>query len=171
MIGDAPVVPNKPPHFNRRDARQVFFLRLRDWMWPTAIAIAVAIVLLSRSSGPYHIGSVTYLANMYGPPLILIATVFAGVRWCAIGWCWMGAPSDHDPSRCDYCDYSLVGLDGIRDSKRCPECGSELAGPPTRRRIPIARMLLDLPGLLTVLAAFALVAVVMLALVGVVEFD
>lgn len=171
MIGEFPAVPKRPKHVNRRDARQVFLLRLRDWMWPTAIAIAAATFFLARSSGPYRIGSITYVASTFGPLVILLAMMFAAVRWCAIGWCWVGAPLDHDPSRCGRCDYPLVGLDVIRGLVCCPECGGDLGVPSNRRRIPLARAMLDLPGLLIVLGALALVALVVLAAVGVVELD
>ena len=41
------VLPKEPPNFDCRDAGQVLRLRLRDWLWPAAVAIAVAIPILA----------------------------------------------------------------------------------------------------------------------------
>ncbi|MHC5211792.1 MAG: hypothetical protein ACYTG2_13820 [Planctomycetota bacterium] len=131
----------QPADVDCRSALQVLRLRLHDWMWPTALAAAIAIVFLGSHSGTYRIGSVTYYANTYGPPLFVALLLFAGVRWC-----WIGRPGVGDPAQ--------------RTSGRFPFA-----------RLPIARLLLDLPGLLV--AGFAAWIVVMLVLgtFGVIDLD
>jgi hypothetical protein len=156
----------EPPDFDCRDAMQVLRLRLRDWLWPAAVAIAVAIWILAQSKGTYRIGSVTYYANTYGPPLFLAAILFAGLRWCSIG-----RLRPRDPSRCGQCDYPLDWLAPSRGPQCCPECGADASGPPRKRRIPLSRMLLDLPGLLALLFPIFVVAMLLLAMLGVIELE
>lgn len=53
-------MPKEPPDFDCRSAWQVLRLRVRDWMWPTAIAVAILIPILGRTGGePCKSGSVT----------------------------------------------------------------------------------------------------------------
>ncbi len=137
---------------------QVLRLRFRDWMWPTAIAIAFLIPILGRTGGePYRIGSLTYYANSCGGILLWLAAIFlAGARWC-----WIGYLRPRDPSLCGRCGYPAAGLDDRDPSSRCPECGADAATgrrPPPRwslreslRGVPIARYLIDLPGILLML--------------------
>ena len=115
---------------------QVLQLRLRDWMWPSAVALALVILLLGRSSGPYPAGSITDFVNTIGVPVCLGLLAFAGIRWCSIGWLRPG-----DPAR---------------------RAGG---------RLSIARLLLDLPGLFVAGSAVWLVAMMLLAMFGVIELD
>ena len=127
----------EPASLDCYSSAQVLRLRLRDWMWPSAMAMAIGIALLGQSDGEtYRIGSITYYANVYGPPLFLALLVFAGIRWC-----WIGSPRAFDPEQ------------------------------RARRRLPIARVLLDLPGLLVAGYAIWIVTMVVLGLVGVVDLD
>jgi hypothetical protein len=164
-------MPKKPPNFDCRSVGQVLRLRLRDWMWPSALALVIAIPFAGRSSGPYPIGSLTYYANTLGPPLMLAAMIFAGIRWCTLGWCWIGATPQRDPTRCAHCDYLLAGLDAHQGPQRCPECGTDTTTPPTWRRPSIARMLIDLPGVLLASFPIFLIAILMLALFGLIDLD
>ena len=128
---------SKLTNFDCYSSAQVLQLRLRDWMWPSAMAMAIGIALLGQSDAvTYRIGSITYYANAYGPPLFLALLVFAGIRWC-----WIGSPRAFDPEQ------------------------------RARRRLPIARVLLDLPGLLVAGYAIWIVTMVVLGLVGVVDLD
>jgi len=161
-----PALPKEPPNFDCRDAGQVLRLRLRDWLWPAAVAIAVAIPILAQSKGPYRIGSVTYYASTYGPPLFLAAILFAGLRWCLIG-----RLRPRDPSRCGQCNYPLDWLAPSRGPQRCPECGADASARQTKRRVPFNRLLLDLPGLLAVLFTICVVAMLLLAMLGVIELE
>ncbi len=164
-------MPRKPPNFDCRSTAQVLRLRLRDWMWPSALALAVVIPVLGRTDGPYAIGSMTYYLNVWGPKVMLAAMFFAGIRWCTLGWCWVGAARRADPTRCAHCDYHLGGLDAGQGPMRCPECGVDTATPPTWRRPSVARMSIDLPGLLLALAPVLLVAIVVLAVLRIIDLD
>ena len=167
-------MPTEPPDFDCRNPVQVLRLRFRDWMWPTALAIAVAIPFLGQSNGTYRIGSVTYYANTYGPSIFLAAIVFAAARWY-----WIGRLRPFASDRCPRCGYSTTGLDAAGSAVRCPECGTE-AGPgrsasqPARfrerfRAAPISRLLLDLPSV--VAAGFVAWVLVVIGLIvfGVVD--
>lgn len=162
-------MPKKPPNFDCRSTWQVLRLRLRDWMWPCALALIIAIPFAGRSNGPYPIGSLTYYANTLGPPLMLAAMFFAGIRWCTLGWCWIGCTPRLDPNRCAHCDYHLAGLDARSGPVCCPECGVDTATPPAWRRPSILRTLIDLPGLLVALFPVFLIAIIMLALLGLID--
>ena len=164
-------MPKDPPNFDRRDAWRVLRLRFRDWMWPAAVVIAVVIPFLGRSNGAYQVGSLTYYANTFGLPLFLAAIAFAGVRWCWIGWCWTGWHPDRDPTRCGQCDYPIQWMESVPGPRCCPECGTDGSLPPTRRGIPLTRLLLDVPGLLAVLFPLSLFAMLLLAILGVIELD
>jgi hypothetical protein len=126
----------KPADVDSRSAVVVLRLRLLDWMWPSAVALAIVIALLGRHSGTYRIGSITYYANTYGVPLFLGLLAFAGIRWC-----WIGRLSLRDPAQ------------------------------RARGRLPIARLLLDLPGVLVTGYAVWIVAMLVLGLFGVIDLD
>lgn len=160
------MLPKEPADFNCRDAGHVLRLRLRDWMWPATVVVAVAIPILAQSNGPYRIGSVTFYANTYGPPLFLGAIFFAGLRWC-----WIGRLRPRDPTRCADCNYPLDWLDPSRGPQRCPECGADASAQWPRRRLPLSRLLLDLPGLLAMLFCGWVVTILLLAIFGVIELD
>lgn len=165
-------MPSKPADFDCRNTGQVLRLRMRDWMWPVAVIFAVTIPIMgSRTSGPYAIGSPTFYLNVWGPKVMLAAVFFAGVRWCSLGWCWIGAAPRSDPSRCAHCDYHLGGLCAERGPLRCPECGIDTATPPSWRRPSIARTLIDLPGLLLALLPVFLIALLMLVLLRLIDVD
>lgn len=167
-------MPKEPPDFDCRSALQVLRLRLRDWMWPTAIAIIVVIPFLGRSDGPYKIGSITYYANVYGPWVMLFAIVFAGVRWC-----WIGHLRPRGANRCARCGYPTTGLDESDPTSRCPECGADPATRqgPTRRSlfretfggVSILRWLLDLPGVLLLLVPVYVIVMLVLIIYGVID--
>jgi hypothetical protein len=171
LVNWRPALPKYPPHFDRREAGCVLRLRFRDWMWPAAIVIAAVIPFLGQSNGPYRIGSLTYYANTIGPPLFLAAIAFAGARWCSIGWCWIGWDPDRDRTHCGHCDYPLHWMESVHGPRCCPECGTDVSSPPTRRAIPLPRVLLDVPGLLAVLFPLSLFAMMLLATLGMIEFD
>jgi hypothetical protein len=156
-------LPKEPPNFDCRDAGQVLRQRFRDWWWPAAVVIAVVIPILGQSNGPYRIGSVTYYANTFGLPIFLAAILFAGLRWC-----WIGRLRPGDPTRCGHCDYPLDWMDSARGPQRCPECGGDASA---KRRVPLSRILLDVPGVLAVLFPILVVAMVLLAMLGVIELD
>lgn len=164
-------MPKKPPNFDCRSTAQVLRLRFRDWMWPSALALTIAIPFAGRSSGPYPIGSLTYYANTLGPPLMLAALTFTGIRWCTLGWCWIGATPRRDPTRCAQCDYPLAGLEPCQGPQICPECGTDTCTPPTWSRPSITRTLIDLPGLLLASLPIFLIAILMLALFGLIDLD
>ena len=167
-------MPKEPPDFDCRNAWQVLRLRLRDWMWPAALAIVVVIPFLGRSSGTYQIGSVTYYANVFGPLVMLSAIVFAGVRWCCIGHL---RPRRAD--RCARCGYPTTGLDESDPASRCPECGADAAArrlPAPRSRIraifggaSLARWLVDLPGVLLLLVPVYVIVMIVLMIFGVID--
>ncbi|MHC4846227.1 MAG: hypothetical protein ACYTCU_08700 [Planctomycetota bacterium] len=122
-----------PADVDVRNPAQVLRLRLRDWVWPAAIAVAMAIAFLGGYSGTYRVGSITYYANVYGLPLFVAALAFAGIRWF-----WIGRPGPGDPAWW---------------------------------RLPVRRLLLDLPGLLAAGSAAWIVAMVILGLLGIIDLD
>ena len=143
-------------------------------MWPTALAIVIAIPLLGRSDGPYPIGSITFFANVFGPWVVLAAIAFAGARWCSIGHL---RPRGRDG--CGRCGYPTAGRAAGAAAGRCPECGAEPSDQAserdrstlreTFRGVPIARLLLDLPGLLLLLVPPYVIAMAILILFGVID--
>jgi hypothetical protein len=167
-LAGTPPLPKEPPSFDCRDAIAVLLLRLRDWYWPVAIAIAVTIPLLARTNGAaYKIGSITYYANSPCAVLTFFLLFFiAGLRWC-----WIGRIRPHASGRCQQCGYRLDGAETGPEPPRCPECGEAVAAPPRRRRIPVARRLVDLPGVLAMLIPVGFILIILLALVGLLDFD
>lgn len=168
-------MPKEPADFDCRSAAQVLRLRLRDWMWPLAAAIAVTIPVLGNNGGvPYKIGSVTYYANTYGPSVFLLSIVFAGLRWC-----WIGHLRPRPKNRCGSCGYPTTGLAGTDSITRCPECGAEaslvagLARPAGASGVfsgvPLARWLIDLPGLLALLFVGYVVVILILLASGLID--
>jgi DNA-directed RNA polymerase subunit RPC12/RpoP len=167
-------MPKEPPHFDCRSAWAVLRLRLKDWMWPAAIAGAIAIPYLGRTAGPYRIGSFTYYFQHFSPFLWLALVMFAGFRWS-----WIGRMRPRDRGACPRCGYRLDGLDARDPAARCPECGTDaatrrmLAARPSLRRtfdgLTLARALLDLPALLAVLLPVLLVTLLVLMIFGFIE--
>ncbi len=174
-----PHVPKVPPDFDCCHAGQVLRLRFRDWMWPLAILTCVGVFVASRPTSPngvYRIGSLTYYANMLGPLVVFVLVPLAGARWC-----WLGRVRPMPAGRCGGCGYDLAGLAAAGASGggvRCPECGvvDSLAvvgaGAATRRprrRVPLVRRLIDLPGLLLMLTWLYMVVAVVLIIFGVID--
>ena len=161
-------MPKEPPDFDCRDAVQVLRLRLRDWMWPTALMVVMAIVTFGYfdNTSPYRIGSLTYYVNTFGPILILLGLLFAGLRWCLLG-----RLRPHDSLRCAQCNYPLDWSASLPDAKQCPECGTSCSAARSKHRAPFTRRLLDLPGLLAALFAVFVIIVLVLASRGVIDFD
>jgi hypothetical protein len=190
-------MPKEPDDFDCRSVRHVLKLRFRDWMWPTAIAITVLVpwiataqndaevlsVMESASAnaqpnppGSYRIGSLTYYLNAYGPLVMLAAMGFAGVRWC-----WLGHLRPREDRRCARCGYPIDGFADAPPNARCSECGADATvqrTPTVRswlresfRGVTIARLAIDLPGLL--LLGFVAFVFVLITLVvfGVVPID
>jgi hypothetical protein len=172
-------VPKVPPDFDCCHAGQVLRLRFRDWMWPLAILTCVGVFVASRPTSPngvYRIGSLTYYANMLGPLVVFVLVPLAGARWC-----WLGRVRPMPAGRCGGCGYDLAGLAAAGASGggvRCPECGvvDSLAvvgaGAATRRprrRVPLVRRLIDLPGLLLMLTWLYMVVAVGLIIFGVID--
>jgi hypothetical protein len=172
-------MPAEPPTFDCRSARQVLRLRCRDWLWPTAIAIAVAITVLGRTGGePYRIGSVTDYMNTKEAKFVWLAAIaFAGARWC-----WIGRWRARSSECCRRCGYPTNGFHESDPASRCPECGADAAArwrPSPRSRVretfggaSLARWLLDLPGLLVLLyGVVGLVLFVLIIVFRVVQID
>ena len=186
-------MPKEPDKFDCRSVRQVLKLRFRDWMWPTALAIAILIpwvanaqndaavisaVANSQSSpaGADRIGSLTYYLNAHGPLIMLAAIGFAGVRWC-----WLGHLRPCGKQRCACCGYLIGGFADSPPNPRCSECGADATVQRTPtvgsllresfRGVTIARVAIDLPGLLLLgFVAFVLVLITLLAF-GVIPSD
>ena len=169
-------MPNEPSDFDCRSALQVLRLRFRDWMWPTALAIVVAITVLNRSALPREPGVISFLLGVFGPWMLVGAIAFAGVRWC-----WIGRLRPRGANQCARCGYPTTGLDDSDPASRCPECG---AGPDDRRTptagasflasirgASISRWLIDLPGLLGLLVAIFMFTMLMLIVFGIVVID
>ena len=161
-------LPKEPPNFDCRDAIAVLLLRLRDWCWPLAIASAVTISLLARTNGvAYKVGSITDYANSPCALLTFFLLIFiAGLRWC-----WVGRVRAHGPGRCRHCGYRLDWMETGAEPQRCPECGEATSAARPARRIPIARLLVDLPGVLAMLVPTGFVVMILLAFVGLLDFD
>ena len=169
-------MPKEPPDFDCRSAWQVLRLRFRDWMWPAAIAVAVAIRIAGHTGGePYKIGSITDYANSFGALMLWLAAIFfAGFRWCMVG-----ALRSRDRNRCARCGYPTTGLDDRDPSSLCPECGADAtarAVPTMRstlreafRGVPISRYLIDLPGILVMLYPVLGIVAMLLMIFGVID--
>ena len=173
-------MPREPDDFDCRSVRQVLLLRFRDWMWPTAVAIVVLIPVAARAgtdpSGTYRIGSPVFYLNMYGPLVMLAAMVFAGLRWC-----WIGHLRPRAGRRCARCDYPSPGTAPLARDARCSECGADAIAQRTHtagsllracfRGVTLARLAIDLPGLLLMAFAAFVVVLITLALFGVISID
>ena len=169
-------MPKEPSDFDCRSASKVLRLRFRDWMWPTALAIVVAIPVLNHSDWPRSIGPIAFSIGVFGPWIWIGAIAFAGVRWCSIG-----RLRPRGANQCARCGYPTTGLDDSDPASRCPECG---AGPDDRRTptagasflasirgASISRWLIDLPGLLGLLFAIFMFTMLMLIVFGIVVID
>jgi hypothetical protein len=167
-------MPKEPANFDCRSAWAVLRLRLKDWMWPMAVAGAIAIPLLGRTAGPYRIGSFTYYFQIFGPWLWLALVMFAGFRWS-----WIGHMRPRDRGACPRCGYRLDGLDARDPAAHCPECGADaatrrmLAARPSLRRtfdgLTLGRALLDLPALLAALVPFFVATLLVLMIFGFID--
>lgn len=73
------MLPKEPPDFDCRDVVQVLRLRLRDWIWSTALMVVMTIVTLGYfdNTSSCRIGSLTDYVNTFGPLLILVG-ILAG---------------------------------------------------------------------------------------------
>ena len=138
-------------------------LRFRDWMWPLALIVVVAIPYLGHTNGTYKIGSITYYANEpYAYLLWLAALVFVGIRWFAIG---MLRP--RISGMCGRCNYQI----SRSESQCCPECGADEKVMNATRRISIARILIDLPSVVCILFPMCIVVMSVLLAVGIIDGD
>ncbi|MAC74407.1 MAG: hypothetical protein CMJ22_02320 [Phycisphaerae bacterium] len=161
-------MPKEPPNFDCRDAIAVLLFRLRDWCWPVAIAVAVTIPILGGTGGgTYKVGSLTYYANTPCAVLTFFLVIFiAGLRWC-----WVGRIRAHGPGRCRHCGYRLDWVEAGAEPQRCPECGEATSATRPARRISIARLLVDLPGVLAMLVPIGFLVMILLAVVGLLDLD
>lgn len=160
-------MPKETVNFDCRNPGDVLRLRLRDWCWPTAAVIAIAIPFLAQTGGGvYKIGSITDYANTYGLCIFLPAIFFAGLRWC-----WVGRLRSAAPNRCPQCDYRLDWMTPESGPRCCPECGADPSAAGKRRRIPLMRILLDVPGVLAMLFPIGLFAMLVLAMLGLLDLD
>ena len=132
------------------------------------IASAVTIPILGRTNGAaYKIGSIAYYANTPSAVLAFFLLFFiAGLRWC-----WIGRIRPYGPGRCRKCGYRLIWTRTSPVPERCPECGEATSAARPARRIPIARLLVDLPGVLAMLVPTGFVVMILLAFVGLLDFD
>jgi len=131
-------MPSEPPDFDSLDWRQVLRLRLRDRFWQAAILLGIAIAAMG-SIGGWRAAPLLWLERHGAIPFGVLLVV-AGIRWC-----WVGRVSSARGDRCGGCGYSTIGLD---PAGRCPECGAEARERRNLRTIPVARVVLDLPGVL-----------------------
>jgi hypothetical protein len=169
-------MPREPDNFDCRSVRQVLFLRLRDWMWPSALAVVVTVPLMFQTdaSGTYRIGSVAHFVSIFGPPIMLMAIVFAGLRWC-----WLGHLRPRDANCCARCGYPIGKVHHAEGAARCSECGATSTIQRTAtlrtliresfRGVSLARFLLDVPGLLLLLLPLSIFVIVTLIVVGVID--
>lgn len=112
-------MPKEPSDFDCRSVRQVLKLRFRDWMWPTAVAIAILVPWVANAQndaelisafansqsdppGSHRTGSLNDYLNAYGLFVMLAAIGFAGVRWC-----WLGHLRPREDRRCAECGYPI----------------------------------------------------------------
>ena len=167
-------MPTEPPEFDCRSTLQVLRLRFRDWMWPTALAIVVAITVLNRVALPREPGLIALVLYAFGPWIWIAALVFAGARWC-----WIGRLRPRGADRCARCGYPTTGLDESDPASRCPECGADAAArrlPAPRSRVrgsfagvSLARWLIDLPGVLLLLVPVYVIVMLVLIIYGVID--
>lgn len=161
-----------------RDPAQVLRLRFRDWVWPSALALAIILPVLKSVlvPPPYRIGSPEDYLLLCGLPVWLLAMFVAGARWC-----WIGRMRPRREDCCGRCGYPTRGLDPSDALGRCPECGTRFAAshPGTRRSVfrrrfeglTFLRALLDLPGLLLMSFPAYVVTLLLLVTLGVIEID
>ncbi|MCP4795648.1 MAG: hypothetical protein GY885_05760 [Phycisphaeraceae bacterium] len=57
------------------------------------------------------------------------------------------------------------------EPQRCPECGEATSATRPARRISIARLLVDLPGVLAMLVPIGFLVMILLAVVGLLDLD
>ena len=156
-------MPKPPHHFDSRNALEVLRLRFRDWMWPVAVGLIIAIPFLGRTNGGvYKVGSFTYYMNTYAPLVWLAAFVFVGVRWF-----WIGRLQPRRPGYCGQCNYPI----SRNNAAICSECGADKKRMTSTRPISKARILIDLPSLLFLLPPMFVVIFIMLEVFGFYVFD
>ena len=136
-------MPTEPADFDPNRCSQVLRLRFRDWVWPIALLLAASIPVLASIDVRGIARPIGEFCNEYGPIMFGALLVVAGVRWCWVGR--LGAPR---PDRCGRCGYAMMGLDQSDPAVRCPECGADGRERTAMRPVPLARVLLDLPGVL-----------------------
>ena len=134
-------MPTEPADFDPNRCSQVLRLRFRDWVWPIALLLAASIPVLASIDVRGIARPIGEFCNEYGPIMFGALLVVAGVRWCWVGR--LGAPR---PDRCGRCGYAMMGLDQSDPAVRCPECGADGRERTAMRPVPLARVLLDLPG-------------------------
>ena len=157
------LVPKPPLHFDSRNPIEVLRLRFRDWMWPVAVVLIIAIPFLGRTNGGvYKVGSFTYYMNTYAPLAWLAAFVFVGVRWF-----WIGRLQPRRPGYCGQCNYPVSGNDAVI----CPECGADEKVMTATRRISIARILIDLPSVVCILFPIFITVMIALSISGIIDGD
>ena len=154
-------MPTEPVDFDSNRSLQVLRLRFRDWGWPTALLLAAAAFVLGASELERPPGSLGFLISEWGPGLFGVLLVVAGVRWC-----WIGRIRSPRADRCGRCDYQMTGLDPSDSTVRCPECGADGRQRRASRPVPLARVLIDLPGVLVALAGSAIATISMLYLLS-----
>lgn len=140
-------MPTEPADFDPHRSWQVLRLRARDWVWPAVLVLAAAVMVLNAIGLPRQAGSVEDFLQEFGPIVFGVLLAIAGVRWC-----WVGRLRGPRPDRCGRCGYAMTGLDPADDSVRCPECGADGRERRMTCPVPLARVLLDLPGVLAFLA-------------------
>jgi hypothetical protein len=140
-------MPTEPADFDPHRCSPVLRLRCRDWVWPSTLLLAAAMLMLGAIEPPRFAGSMGTLFDEYGPVAFGVLLAVTGVRWC-----WVGRLRGPRPDRCGGCGYAMTGLDPSDESVRCPECGADGRERRATRPVPLARVLLDLPGVLAFLA-------------------
>jgi hypothetical protein len=140
-------MPTEPADFDPHRSLQVLRLRVRDWLWPSALMLAAAMLMLGAIEPSRFAGSMGTLFDEYGPIVFGVLLAIAGVRWC-----WVGRLRGPRPDRCGGCGYAMTGLDPSDELVRCPECGADGRERRATRPVPLGRVLLDLPGVLAFLA-------------------
>ncbi len=156
-------MPKQPLHFDSRNISDVLRLRFRDWQWPLAVIVVVAIPFLGHTNGTYQIGSITYYATTpYAYVVWLAALVFIGIRWFAIG-----RLRPRIAGMCGRCNYLISGS----DSQRCPECGADKNALESTRRVSFARIVIDIPSVFILSIPVWSIGMIILGMFGIIDLD